>query len=89
MGEVKVFIKMRTGVHRPLLKERNGRNHMAKVIKAAGEKHTIKKDKKGDIIVDHAGKKGKYDKINLTKKAGAKTVKAGVKATKDWHKKNG
>jgi hypothetical protein len=28
-----------------------------KVIKAAGEKHTIKKDKKGDIIVDHAGKK--------------------------------
>ena len=49
----------------------------------------IKKNKKGDIIVDHAGKKGKYDKINLTKKAGAKTVKAGVKATKDWHKKNG
>jgi hypothetical protein len=25
----------------------------------------------------------------LTKKAGAKTIKAGVKATKDWHKKNG
>jgi hypothetical protein len=63
--------------------------NVAKVIKAAGEKHTIKKNKKGDIIVDHAGKKGKYDKINLTKKAGAKTVKAGVKATKDWHKKNG
>ena len=29
-----------------------------------------------------------YDKIDLTKKAGAKTVKSGVKATKDWHKKN-
>ena len=62
---------------------------MAKVIKAAGEKHTIKKNKKGEVIVDHAGKKGKYDKINLTKKAGSKTIKAGVKATKDWHKKNG
>lgn len=62
---------------------------MAKTIKAAGEKHTIKKNKKGDIIVDHAGKTGKYDKINLTKKAGAKTVAQGVKATKDWHKKNG
>jgi hypothetical protein len=85
----KAFIKMHTHVHLLLLKERDGRSHMAKVIKAAGEKHTIKKDKKGDIIVDHAGKKGKYDKINLTKKAGAKTVKAGVKATKDWHKKNG
>jgi hypothetical protein len=63
-------------------------NHK-KTIKAAGEKHTIKKNKKGDVIVDHAGKKGKYDKINLTKKAGAKTIKEGVKATKDWHKKNG
>lgn len=60
-----------------------------KTIKAAGEKHTIKKNKKGDVIVDHAGKKSKNDKINLTKKAGAKTIKDGVKATKDWHKKNG
>ena len=40
---------------------------MAKTIKADGEKHTIKKNKKGDIIVDHAGNKGPYDKINLTK----------------------
>ena len=54
---------------------------MAKTIKAAGEKHTIKKNKKGEVIVDHAGNKGKYDKINLTKKAGAKTIKQGVKAT--------
>lgn len=62
---------------------------MAKTIKVAGEKHTIKKTKQGDVIVDHAGKKGKYDKINLTKKAGSKTIAQGVKATKDWHKKNG
>jgi hypothetical protein len=58
-------------------------------IKAAGQKHVIKKNKKGEVIVDHAGKKCKYDKINLTKKAGSKTIKQGVKATKDWHKKNG
>lgn len=62
---------------------------MAKTIKVAGEKHTIKKNKKGDVIVDHEGNKSKWDKINLTKKAGAKTVKQGVKATRDWHKKNG
>jgi hypothetical protein len=85
----RVSIQMHMRVPQPPLKGRSERDLMAKVIKAAGEKHTIKKDKKGDIIVDHAGKKGKYDKINLTKKAGAKTVKAGVKATKDWHKKNG
>jgi hypothetical protein len=58
---------------------------MAKTFKADGEKHTVKKNKKGEVIVDHAGKKGKYDKINLTKKAGAKTVAQGVKATKKWH----
>jgi hypothetical protein len=62
---------------------------MAKIIKADGEKHTIKKNKKGDIIVDHAGNKGKYDKINLTKKAGAKTIKQGVAATKQWHRTQG
>ena len=60
-----------------------------KVISIKGKAHTIKKNKVGDIIVDHAGNQGKYDKINLTKKAKAKTVKQGVKATKDWHKKNG
>ena len=62
---------------------------MSKVIKAAGEKHTIKKNKNGEVIVDHAGKKGKYDKINLTKKVGSKTIKQGVQATKEWHKNNG
>ena len=58
---------------------------MAK-IKADGETHVIRKNKSGDVIVDHAGKKGKYDKINLTKKAGAKTIKAGVQATKKYHR---
>jgi hypothetical protein len=59
-----------------------------------GHKITKKKSnkgigKKGDIIVDHtATTKGKYDKMNLTKKAGAKTVGEGVKSTRDWHKKN-
>jgi hypothetical protein len=60
-------------------------------LKVSGKVHRVYKDKKGDVVVDHAGSKkenGKYDKIDLTKKAGAKTVKAGVKATKDWHKSN-
>jgi hypothetical protein len=57
--------------------------------KPARETHTIKKNKKGEVIVDHAKRGGAYDKINLTKKAGAKTIAQGVKATKDWHKNNG
>ncbi len=59
----------------------------AKLI-AGGAPHVVyKKDKK--VIVDHLGKKsGKYDKINLTQKGGAKTVKQGVKAVKNWHSKN-
>jgi hypothetical protein len=60
---------------------------MAK-IKVSGKVHDVKKNKKGEVIVDHAGNIGKYDKINLTKKAGAKTVKQGEKATRDWHKNN-
>jgi acid phosphatase class B len=63
---------------------------MAKTIKVGGAKHTVKKNKKGDVIVDHEAKAkaGKYDKINLTKKAGAKTIKAGERATRAWHRKN-
>lgn len=60
----------------------------SKTLKAGGTKHTVKKNKKGDVVVDHAGNQGKWDKINLTKKGGSKTVKEGVKAVKDWHKKN-
>ena len=57
-------------------------------ISAGGDPHVIyAKDNK--IIVDHLGKtKGKNDKINLTQMAGAKTVKEGVAATKNWHSKH-
>jgi homospermidine synthase len=63
---------------------------MARTIKVGGAKHTVKKNKKGDVIVDHEAKAkaGKYDKINLTKKAGVKTIKAGERATRAWHRKN-
>lgn len=60
----------------------------AKSLKVGGVQHTVKKNKKGDIVVDHAGNQGKYDKINLTKKGGSKTIAQGVKAVKDWHKDN-
>ena len=61
---------------------------MAK-LKVSGKVHEVKKNKKGEVIVDHAGKNDpKWDKINLTKKAGAKTIKQGVKATKTWHKQH-
>jgi hypothetical protein len=62
---------------------------MAKKIKAAGEIHTVKKNAKGDVIVDHPGNKGPWDKINLTKKAGAKTIQQGVKAVKKYHRTTG
>ena len=63
---------------------------MAKTIKVQGIKHTVKKNKKGDVIVDHEAKAkaGKWDKINLTKKGGSKTIKSGIKAVKKWHKDN-
>ncbi len=52
----------------------------------ARETHKVYKNQKGDVMVDHTQRKGgKYDKINLTKKAGAKTVKQGVAAVKKWH----
>lgn len=55
-------------------------------IKTGGAPHKVYK-KDGKVIVDHLGKKGgKYDKIDLTKNGGAKTVKQGVKAVKSWHK---
>lgn len=65
-------------------------------VKAGGEDHVVykaakksSKANKGDIVVNHPTKdKGKWDTINLTKKAKAKTVKEGVAATKKWHKDN-
>lgn len=69
---------------------------MAKIRTKDGVGHVVTKKKsdkgigkKGDVIVDHTAKKtGKYDKMNLTKVAGSKTVKDGVKATRKWHKEN-
>ena len=67
-------------------------------ITTGGEKHVvykktsptgIGKGKKGDIMVNHpTTDKGKWDTIDLTKKAKAKTVAQGVAATKKWHKEN-
>ena len=59
-----------------------------KKVMAGGAPHVVyKKDKK--VIVDHLGKKGgKWDKIDLTKNGGAKSVKEGVKAVRSWHKTN-
>lgn len=71
---------------------------MAKKVKvnAGGEKHIvyqktskIGKGKPGNIMVNHPTMdKGEWDTIDLTKKAGAKTVAQGVAATKKWHKEN-
>lgn len=62
----------------------------SKTFKASdGKEHKVYK-KNGKVIVDHTAKKGgKWDKIDLTKKAGAKTVSQGVKAVKTYHRKNG
>ena len=68
---------------------------MAK-LSAGNEKHVVYKKtnkvgkgKPGDIMVEHpTTNKGKWDVINLTQKAKAKTVKQGVAATKKWHKEN-
>jgi hypothetical protein len=61
----------------------------SKVFKVASESHKVF-EKDGDIYVDHVEKHGgKWDKINLTEKSGAKTVAQGVQAVKDWHRKNG
>ena len=69
----------------------------AKVKLTTGtEKHVVYKKttkrgegKVGDIMVNHTNKnKGSYDTISLTRTAKAKTVAQGVKAEKDWHKKN-
>lgn len=61
-----------------------------------GEKHKVYKKttkggkgKIGDIMVNHpTTDNGKSDTINLTKKAGSKTVKQGEAASKKWHKEN-
>lgn len=69
-----------------------------KTFTAGGEKHKVYKKEsptgngkgvKGHIMVTHpTTDKGKWDTIDLTKIAGAKTVTQGVAATKKWHKEN-
>lgn len=68
-----------------------------KIVKVGGQTHKVFKKKvdkgignKGDIVVDHTAgiPAGKWDKINLTAKARAKTVKQGVASVKKWHKDN-
>lgn len=52
---------------------------------ADGEQHRVFK-RAGDVYVDHVKREGgKWDLINLTKQAGAKTIEQGVKAVKDYH----
>jgi hypothetical protein len=65
---------------------------------AGGEKHRIYVKKsptgvgkgvKGHVMVNHPTEdKGKWDTIDLTEKAGAKTVEEGKNATKKWHAEN-
>jgi len=65
---------------------------------AGGEKHRVYVKKsptgvgkgvKGHVMVNHpTTDKGKWDTIDLTKKAGAKTVEDGKNATKKWHAEN-
>jgi hypothetical protein len=67
-------------------------------LTAGGEKHVIYKKtsatgvgkgKKGHIMVNHpTTDKGQWDTIDLTEKAGAKTVKEGAASTKKWHKQH-
>jgi hypothetical protein len=57
--------------------------------KKAHVTHKVSKNTKGDVVVEHTNVKlGKYDKINLTQKAGVKNVKQGVKAVQSYHKQN-
>jgi hypothetical protein len=64
-------------------------------VTASGKAHKVTKKKvdkgagkKGDIIVEQNSKTGKKQRMNLTKLAGSKTVKQGVKATKKFHKEH-
>jgi len=65
-------------------------------VSAGGEKHVVYKKttkagkgRPGDIMVNHpTTDKGKWDTIDLTQKAGAKTIAQGVASTKKWHKEN-
>lgn len=67
-------------------------------VVAGGEKHRVYikesptgvgEGVKGHVMVNHPTMdKGQWDTIDLTAKAGAKTVAEGIAATKKWHKEN-
>jgi hypothetical protein len=65
-------------------------------LNAGGEKHRIYvkttnrgEGAKGHIMVNHPTmNKGMWDTIDLTQKAGVKTIAQGVASTKKWHKEN-
>ena len=85
----------------PLIKKdgtslKNG-GKLKAIVKAGGQTHKVFKKNtdrgigdKGDIVVDHTAgpSAGKWDKINLTEKSKAKTVKQGVSSVKKWHREN-
>jgi len=67
------------------------------IVKVGGQTHKVFKKKvdkgigdKGDVVVDHTAgpSAGKWDKINLTKKSRAKTVKQGIASVRKWHREN-
>lgn len=60
-----------------------------KYLTVNGEYHRVYKNAEGDIMVNHPKEdKGKWDTINLTQKAKAKTIAQGIAATKKWHREN-
>lgn len=66
------------------------------ILNAGGEKHEIYvkttnrgEGTKGHIMVNHPTMdKGMWDTIDLTQKAGVKTIAQGIASTKKWHKEN-
>ena len=86
----------------PLIKKKgpfkgSGLKSGGSIVKVGGQTHKVFKKKvdkgigdKGDIVVDHTAgpSAGKWDKINLTKKSRAKTVKQGIASVRKWHREN-
>ena len=66
------------------------------ILNTGGEKHEIYvkttnrgEGTKGHIMVNHPTMdKGMWDTIDLTQKAGVKTIAQGIASTKKWHKEN-
>ena len=84
--DVKLFFR-----NEPVFKQGGG-----VILNTGGEQHRIYvkstnrgEGDKGHIMVNHPTMdKGMWDTIDLTQKAGAKTIAQGVDATKEWHREN-